>query len=450
MKEIADNNTHIFETSFGRIQGEIKNGVIKARNIRYAYSQRYQLPVPINSIDPNIPVPDKIPVCPQNIRPLLEKMIEVTHIENFDIDESPQYLTITRPEKIVENEKLPVIIWIHGGSYEVGCGTLPTTDAVTWVKEQNIIVVSVSYRLGLFGFLGDGKSRLPNLGLFDMIEALKWVKKYIEDFGGDANCITLFGQSSGGDAAAHLMIADGVEDLFHRVIIQSAPLGLRHGRGKMSAEFAKKTEYFKNETDVMKMVEDYKPLVPSLIKYGLKAGMPFGLQYGSAPLCYENEAEDRWKQNAKKYDVLIGMNNDETAFFLSTSEVINKYASKGLGKKIIGRSIRATTEKIYGKPAKAFAKDYADAGGNVYLFRLYSGLKNHPLCAAHCIDLPLIFGNESAWRSAGLLKDIPWSYIHQNGQKLRKVWAGFARTGNIDDKDKPEILEVEKVKCIFR
>ena len=105
----------------------------------------------------------------------------------------------TCPEKLAEGEKLPVIVWIHGGSYEVGCGTLPTTDAGTWVKEQNIIVVSVSYRLGLFGFLGNTETRPPNLGLLDIIEALKWIKKNIESFGGNSNNITLFGQSSGGD-----------------------------------------------------------------------------------------------------------------------------------------------------------------------------------------------------------------------------------------------------------
>ncbi len=436
-------NIHVFKSSLGSIPGRIENGTIKARNIRYAHSDRFKMPV---ACSPDAITPDKTPVCPQNIRPLLERMIEVTHIDNFQVDESPQYLTITRPEKIIEGEKLPVIVWIHGGSYEVGCGDLPTTDPSTWVKEQNIIVVSVSYRLGLFGFLGNSDSRPANLGLFDIIEALKWVKANIESFGGDANCITLFGQSSGGDAVAHLMIADGVEGLFQRVIIQSAPLGLRHRRKKMSAEFCKKTEHIKDETDVMNMSETYKKYVPSLLKYGLKAGMPFSLQYGFTPLCKENEVVDRWKQQAKKYDVLIGMNNDETAFFLSTSEVINKYLSKGVGKKLLQRSIRSTTEKIYGKPAKIFAQNHADAGGNAYLFRIHSGLENNQLGAAHCIDLPLIFGNESAWSSAGLLKDIPWSYIHQMGKGIRSVWANFARTGNVtSDADRPSILEVEKV-----
>jgi len=443
----TENHTHIFTTPLGNITGTTINGVIKVRNIRYAYSKRFNMPVAVSAINYHKPTTNKTPVCPQNIRPLLERMIEVTEIENFEVDESPQYLTITQPQNIVEGKKLPVIVWIHGGSYEVGCGDLPTTDPTTWVKEQNIIVVSISYRLGLFGFLGSDNSRPPNLGLFDIIEALKWVKTNINSFGGDDNCITLFGQSSGGDAVAHLMIADGVEGLFHRAIIQSAPLGLRHGRKSMSTEFAKKTASIKDETDVIKMVQAYKTKVPSILKYGLKAGMPFGLQYGFAPLCNENEVVEKWKQNASKYDVLIGMNHEETAFFLSTSELINRYAGKGLGKKIIERSIRKTTESIYGNPAKQFAHDYAHAGGNVYLFRIHSGLENNPLGAAHCIDLPLVFGNESAWKHAGLLKNISWSYIHQMGQGIRRVWANFARTGSIHETP-PDILEVEKVNAV--
>ncbi|WP_292009480.1 carboxylesterase family protein [Chryseobacterium sp.] len=446
MKAQQNIGTHIFYTPFGKIAALKKDGVIKARSIRYAYSERFQMPFPSQPSDVDVLVPEKIPVCPQNISPLLEKMIEETNVDSFEVNESPQYLTVTRPEMMDENDKLPVVVWIHGGSYEVGCGDLPTSDPSAWVKEQNIIVVSVSYRLGVFGFLGSNEERPPNLGLFDIIEALKWIKANIESFGGNPENIALFGQSSGGDAVAHLMITQGVEGLFNRVIIHSAPLGLRHNRQKMSEEFFRKTEKLKDEIDVMKMMEDYKHFVPSMIKYGLKAAMPFGLQYGFPPLCNENEAVDKWIENAKKYDVLIGMNDDETAFYLRTSEAMNKYLGKGWGQKILNRTIRLTTENIYGKPARIFAETYAKAGGNIYLFRLHSTIKNNYIGAAHCVDLPLIFGNESAWKKAGLLKDIPWEYVHDNGKKLRARWADFARTGNIpDDSDIPEMLELKKV-----
>lgn len=437
---------YVFNTSFGIITGLKEKGVIRVRSIRYARSERFQKPVPVEHFIFDQRFEDKTPVCPQKLSPLVEKMIGLTPVEEFEPEESTQYLSITRPKNFFENEKLPVVVWIHGGSHEIGCGDLPTADPAEWVKEQQIIVVTVSYRLGLFGFLGGDEKRPPNLGLLDMIEALKWIKANIAAFGGDPENVTLLGQSSGGDAIAHLMISEGVEDLFQRVIIQSAPLGLRHKRQKMSAEFLKKTEDIKDEQDVYKMMDDYGKFVPSVIKYGLKAAMPFGIQYGFSPLCKEEESVEKWRENAKNYDVLIGLNNDETAFYLKTSEALNKYFGKGLGLKLMDKTVEKTTDIIYGAPARQFAENYAKGGGNVYVFRIHSRLKDNHIGAPHCIDLPLIFGNESAWKSAEMLKDIPWQRIHENGKKLRALWAEFARTGQIaDSSERPEILELRKI-----
>ncbi|CAA7197136.1 carboxylesterase family protein [Chryseobacterium potabilaquae] len=442
MKEQQDIRPYAFQTPFGKVVAFAENGVIRAKSIRYARSERYKMPIPLDKAEEDT-ILNKTPVCPQNISPLLERLIEKTNQENFEIEESTQYLTITRPENTSENDRLPVVVWIHGGSYEVGCGDLPTSDPSVWVKEQNIIVISVSYRLGLFGFLGGDEERPANLGLFDIIEALKWIKNNIQSFGGNPENVTLLGQSSGGDAVTHLMISEGVENLFSRVIVHSAPLGFRHNRKKMSSELFRKTEYLKNETDVLKMTEDYTKLLPSVMKYGLKASMPFCLQYDYPPLCREEESLEKWKKNAKKFDVLIGLNNDETAFYIKTAqEGLYTYLSET----ILNTIVRTTTNFIYEKPANIFAKNYADGGGNIYFFKIHSKVSKNSIGAAHCIDLPLIFSNESAWKSSELLKDISWDYVYENGKKIRSLWAEFARTGKVsDDSERPEILELRKI-----
>jgi para-nitrobenzyl esterase len=434
--------THSFHTPFGKILALKENGVIKAKSIRYARSERYKIPVPVETVETE-EILDKIPVCPQNISPLLERLIGKTDLEKFQPDESTQFLTITRPENFSQNEKLPVVVWIHGGSYEIGCGDLPTSDPSVWVKEQNMMVVSVSYRLGLFGFLGGDENRPANLGLFDIMEALRWIQKNIRSFGGDPENITLFGQSSGGDAIAHLMISEGVDNLFHRAIIHSAPLGFRLKRNKMSLEFFRKTEFLKDETDPLKITEGYVNFLPSFRKYGLKTSMPFCTQYGYPPLCTEEESQEKWKENAKKYDVLMGLNHDETAFYVKTAEQgIYTY----LHEKILNRIVRATTTSIYEKPANMFAENYSEGGGNIYLFKIHSTIKNNYIGASHCFDLPLIFANETAWKSSELLKDVPWQYMVENGKKLRALWAEFARKGKIsDDSERPEILRLRKV-----
>lgn len=433
---------HIFHTSFGAISALKENGVIRAKSIRYARSQRFKKPEAIEYAETH-EIPEKTPVCPQNVSALLDRLIQKTDVEQFEPDESPQFLTITRPEPINENEKLAVIVWIHGGSYEIGCGDLPTSDPSVWVKEQNIIVVSISYRLGLFGFLGGNEERPANLGLYDMIASLKWIKKYIRDFGGDPENITLFGQSSGGDAIAHLMISEGAENLFRRAIIHSAPLGFRINRQKMSNEFFRKTDILKDESDALKMVSGYGNFLPSFRKYGLKTSMPFCTQYGYPPLCREEESLEKWKQNAGKYDVLIGSNQDETAFYVKTAQTgIYTY----LPHKILDTIVRKTTESIYETPARIFAENFAAGGGNVYQFIIQFKLKNNYIGASHCVDLPLIFENKEAWNSAELLKEVPWNYIQENGKMLRALWAEFARTGVIsENSDRPEILKLRKV-----
>ncbi len=430
-----------FQTPSGKISAVHENGVIRAKSIRYARSERYKKPVPIEVGLHEIP--EKTPVCPQHISPLLERLIQKTDVDQFQPDESPQFLTITCPENVTENENLPVVVWIHGGSYEIGCGDLPTSDPSVWVKEQRILIVSVSYRLGLFGFLGGSEERPANLGLFDIMEALQWIRKNISSFGGNPENITLFGQSSGGDAIAHLMISDGIDGLFQRAIIHSAPLGFRLKRQKMSLEFFRKTDFLKDEEDPLKMVDQYVNFLPSFRKYGLKTAMPFCTQYGFAPLCTEEESLERWKKNAKKYDVLIGANQDETAFYVKTAqEGLYTY----LHKRILNSIVRKTTESIYEKPADAFARNYAEGGGNVYRFTLKSTLENNNIGASHCIDLPLIFENKEAWKHSELLKDVPWEYVQENGRKLRALWAEFAATGKIaENRELPEMLEIRKV-----
>lgn len=438
-------STIIFKTQTGKVPAKKINGVLKTPNIRYAISQRFEMPVELPFSDDFMEVSTKTPVCPQNQSDFLDRMIEVAQLNEIRVEEATQFLTIIFPKDSKEDEKLPVVVWIHGGSYEIGNGNIKTSDPTDWVKEQRIIVVAVSYRLGLFGFLGGYDERLANLGLFDILEALKWIKSNISVFGGDENLITLLGQSSGGDAVAHLLLVEDSEKLFQRAIIQSAPLGLRNNRQKMSQEFSNKTKFLKDKEDILEMVAEYKKFVPSIYKYGLKAAMPFGLQYDFPPLVSEKNSMDLWQKRAQKFDVLIGLNDDETAFYLRSSENIKNYLKKGLGKKILDKTIKFTTDKIYGNPAKLFAENLSKGGGNVYLFRIHAKHENNIIGAAHCIDLPFLFGNEKAWKNAALLKNIPWNYIFENGKKIRKIWADFARNGSVDINDKPEILEIQKI-----
>ncbi|XP_065579084.1 carboxylic ester hydrolase-like isoform X2 [Artemia franciscana] len=114
---------------------------------------------------------------------------------------------------------LPVLFWIHGGAYMQGGSQLYGAEML---MRENAILVTFNYRLGVFGFLCSGDKTLPgNFGLFDTVAALQWVRQNIDDFGGDPNRITVFGESAGG-AITHLLMASPLaKGLFQQAIFQS-------------------------------------------------------------------------------------------------------------------------------------------------------------------------------------------------------------------------------------
>ncbi|XP_039254358.2 cAMP-regulated D2 protein-like [Styela clava] len=127
-------------------------------------------------------------------------------------------------------EKLAVMVYIYGGAFMAGGNAIPLYDARYLSEWGDIIVVTINYRLGAFGFFyqddGTSTAALGNFGIYDQIKALEWVHRHIADFGGDPNQVTLFGQSAGAQSIAVLMLQDEVNHLFQRVVMQSNPFGL--------------------------------------------------------------------------------------------------------------------------------------------------------------------------------------------------------------------------------
>jgi para-nitrobenzyl esterase len=131
-------------------------------------------------------------------------------------------------------ERRPVMVWIHGGAFNRGATWSPTFDGSRFA-EQGVVLVSVAYRLGVFGFLAHPQlSRESGKGsgayaLQDQIAALKWVQQNIRQFGGDPNRVTIFGGSSGGGSVSLLAAAPAARGLFHRAISESGG-AFNHGQ----------------------------------------------------------------------------------------------------------------------------------------------------------------------------------------------------------------------------
>lgn len=129
------------------------------------------------------------------------------------------YLNIYTP--VADNKKRPVMFWIHGGAYIQGSAN--EYDGKVLAAENDVVVVIINYRLGIFGYMdmsgfGSAYDGSAALGFQDQIAALAWVRDNIEDYGGDANNVTIFGESAGGGSVLALLAAPTAKGLFHKAI----------------------------------------------------------------------------------------------------------------------------------------------------------------------------------------------------------------------------------------
>ena len=136
-------------------------------------------------------------------------------------------LNVWTPAKSA-SEKLPVMVWIHGGGFAIGASSQSVYDGEP-LAAQGVVLVSINYRLGIFGFLAhpalsqeSANHVSGNYALLDMVAALEWVKRNVSAFGGDPNNVTIFGESAGGTAVCLLTVMPQAHGLFQKVISESA------------------------------------------------------------------------------------------------------------------------------------------------------------------------------------------------------------------------------------
>ncbi|MDM9382352.1 carboxylesterase family protein [Chlorogloeopsis sp. ULAP01] len=135
-------------------------------------------------------------------------------------------LNVWRPANIKSGQKLPVMVWIHGGGFLNGAASVPFFDGSQFAR-QGVILVGINYRLGRMGFFAhpalsaENHRPLANYALLDQLAALKWVQKNIEAFGGDPNQVTIAGESAGGISVVHLLTWPAARGLFHRAAVLS-------------------------------------------------------------------------------------------------------------------------------------------------------------------------------------------------------------------------------------
>lgn len=446
MKET--NLNPIWKCPIGAIKGwnDEKKGVLRATGIQYATAERFEMPTAKSiKADGIIEATEWSPASPQPKDEFTEYLINQDYRE-MKVDEHCQYLSVTIPSNTDATDKLPVMIWIHGGSYVTGAGDYPIYDPAVLVREEQVIVVTVTYRLGLLGYLGSEESTPANLGLLDQIEALKWVKQNIAGFGGNPENITVFGESAGGDAAAHLMISEGTEGLFNKVIIQSAPFGLMPAPKEMKALMLEEKKKVSVD-DPLEKVAEVQASIQEIVKpFGLKSSMPFSVQYGEFPLPNEEDLNHEWEKAAAHIGILVGNNNRELAPFVPYIPVLDQLTNTPVfGKYLSEVSIKYLTRKIYKSGVENFVRRHSLAGGSGYKYEISGGAPRNQLAGGHASEIPYLFENEELWEGSPILDGITWGKFHRQGQVLRQIWGVFAKTGQIKPVHVDGLIRIEKI-----
>ncbi|HEY7054837.1 MAG TPA: carboxylesterase/lipase family protein [Mycobacterium sp.] len=212
----------VVETTYGPVRGVDLGEVTAWKGIRYAAA-------PIGGLRWRAPQPPEPwrevahgsrfgPVCPQPTVPMVPL--------DLGADPAEDCLSLNIWASNAPGDGKPVMVWVHGGAYILGSGTQPLYDGTNLATNGDVVVVTINYRLGAFGFLdlSDYSSRHEtNLGIRDVIFALQWVRDNIAAFGGDPSRVTIFGESAGAGIVTTLLTSPAAEGLFTGAVAQSSP-----------------------------------------------------------------------------------------------------------------------------------------------------------------------------------------------------------------------------------
>ncbi len=362
------------------------------------------------------------------------------------------YLNVFKSDDAA-NQKKPVIVWIHGGAYEYGGTVDPLYDFHNFVEENpDVIVVTVAYRLGVFGFLHlshlpDGKDYpdAQNLGLLDQQKALKWVHENIAGFGGDPDNVTLWGESAGGGSVTSQSLVKGSRQYFKRVIAVSGTPALSRSKeqavactNELMEALGCKTVADLQKVDVDKLVSTASALLPLRVAPERDGDL--------LPL---NPWEAVANGAVKDIDFLQGVNKDEMNFFLVTMggpEPFNEWASEvkamkyapmtdeeraladGFFNSIQGESYepytRLFSQIMFNAPCVRMSEEQTKAGGKMYTYHFTVESSLPLMKSGHGVSLPAMFKHPDMDGDTGRAFDETFS------KTVRKMFVQFAKTGN--------------------
>ncbi|MFI0895675.1 carboxylesterase family protein [Streptomyces sp. NPDC020983] len=341
---------------------------------------------------------------------------------------------------------LPVLVWLHGGGFSSGSGGEDFYAGAQLAARGRMVVVTVNYRLGAFGYAYFGpEAAAVNPGLLDQLAALRWVRDSAPAFGGDPSRVTLAGQSAGALSALALLAHPAARGLFARAILQSPPAGVPPHTAERAASHTRRLADLADLASPAPGAEDGGPAASGPAGAspepggegagagGVLAGLR-GLGVGELLGAQQALARERGGGlsvtpplqlvaagglpadllGAARTDVplLVGTARDEARAFFPGEP-------PGVLAGVTARSFTDGTLRLAARAAtaRAYRFDWAPPGS--------------PFGPCHCIELPFVFGaDRPAWRPAPMLAGADPADLRRLTAEVQGAWAAFVHTGD--------------------
>ncbi|MEI7950430.1 MAG: carboxylesterase family protein [Gammaproteobacteria bacterium] len=458
------------KTKYGAVRGLLRDGVQQFWNLQYGAPtsgirrfQPPQAPAAWTGVQDHFQVGTR---CFQ--QPGAGEPAPVVLAMNRLEPESEDCLRLNVFTPGTDNKARPVMVWMHGGGFTSGSGNYLIYDGTYLAKKEDVVVVSVTHRLNIFGFLhladlgGEQWAGATNAGMQDLVAALQWVKDNIAQFGGDPDRVTIFGQSGGGSKTTTLMAMPAAKGLFHRAIAQSGAAL----RGITASDASAATERWLARLNInSKQLERLQSLTPQQIQEAFYA-QPAIPGLGSGPVIDGKVIpRHQWDPAAPDFSASVPLLAGSVAtengwlgpppFELTDTELLSLFTS-GLANKdtsqgqrlldlyrshypqLRNRMLWLTAEADNSRRRNAqqlntLKHAQGKAPSWLYYFNWFSPVHDNRMGSYHTLDIPFVFNNVDVGASmTGAGKE-----RYQLAHVMSAAWAAFARTGNPDHADMP-------------
>jgi para-nitrobenzyl esterase len=368
------------------------------------------------------------------------------------ISEDCLFLNIWTPA-ISAADKLPVFVYIHGGGFSEGSGSIAVYDGEELAK-KGIVVVNINYRLGIFGFFVHPEltAESPNhasgnYGLLDQVAALKWVRDNIAAFGGDPGHVTIAGQSAGAMSVSSLIVSPLAKDLFHGAITESGSSFIGFGNATKLAdaepngiEFAKR----KGASSLadLRAMSAADLMASDTTKPALRFGTVLDGYFFTGST---NDIFDAGKQNDTPF--ITGMNADEVRYSGEKNDTYKKHypSSSEDEAKIVDKIAAQEQARLNAYLWLEYRAKTAKTNGYVYYFDRGIPWPEHPEFGAfHTGEVPYVFNNLK-------MMNRPWTKVDTAvADQMSSYWVNFIKTGDPNGSGLPEWRAFSDSKEVMR